>query len=176
STALPPRPWSLAVRLMVWYAVSSFTLVALIVAYLYWTLTANLDRQNDQFLADQALPLVNLLREGPVDNDAVQRQIELSKSGWPAPSVYLRLLNERGKGIASTPAMGLIIPKVVFPEPQPYDRGAVRGTTLVTGDDHSFRLLAVQTASPSGQPSFIIQVAMDRTHEEELLAGYRRNL
>ena len=55
------RSRSLAARLTVWYALSSFTLILLATGYLYWALARNLDREDDHFLADQALPLINLL-------------------------------------------------------------------------------------------------------------------
>ena len=54
---------SLAARLTIYYALSSFALVLLATGYLYWVLADQLDRENDRFLAEQALPLVNLLRE-----------------------------------------------------------------------------------------------------------------
>lgn len=169
------RRWSLAGQLTVLYFLSSFAIVLLATGYLYSALANNLDRQNDRFLVDQALPLVKLLQDQPSDFDAVRRQVELSRSGWPDPSVYLRVLDDHGEVIASTPVMGLVIPKSDFPEPQPYDRNTVQGKTIRSAE-RWFRLLTVQTVPPPGQPSFIIQMGMDRSLEEGLLIDYHRNL
>jgi len=162
--------------LTVWYSLTSFALVLAATSYLYWALAANLDEENDRFLADQALPVVNLLREQPIDPHAVRRQVELGRSFWADPNIYLRVLDEQGKPIASTPAMGLVIPGALFPPPQSYDRHNVQGKTFHSPDEHWFRLLAVYTSRGPGEPSFMIQTAVDRSHEEELLADYRRNL
>src|SRR5437763_13590528 len=92
------RSRSLAARLTVWYALSSFTLILLATAYLYWALARNLDREDDHFLAAQDLPLITLLRDAP-DRKTLRRQAELV---WPAPAappVSLRVLDEDKKVI-----------------------------------------------------------------------------
>lgn len=165
------RSWSLAGRLTVWYALASFMLILAATGYLYWALSASLDREDDHFLADQALPLVNLLGDR-ADHKAIRRQIELAWTARPDPNVYLRVL-EKHQAIADTPGMGLTIPRDAFPAPQRFDRDAVRGHDFRTPDDRPYRILAVH-AGPG--LSSIIQVAMDRSHAEELLADYRRNL
>src|SRR5437588_7345069 len=118
--------WSLAARLTVWYALSSFTLILLATAYLYWALARNLDREDDHFLADQALPLINLLRQTP-DRETLRRQVELAWPARPDPPVYFRVLNEHQKAIAHTPGMALVIEREEFGPPQTFDRNTVRG-------------------------------------------------
>jgi two-component system heavy metal sensor histidine kinase CusS len=167
------RRASLAGRLTLWYALSSFILVVLVTGYLYWALARNLDRVNDHFLADQALPLVNLLRDKGTDRKAVRRQIELAWTSRPDPNVYFRVLDSRNQVIADTPGMGLLIPRPDFLDAQAFDRNSVRGRNYDTADDHPFRILAVHT---DASPPFIIQVAMDRSQAAEVLADYRFNL
>jgi len=116
------------------------------------------------------LPLVNLLREH-TDRESLRRQIELAWPARPDPNIYLRVLDDRQQAVADTPSMGLTIPGEEFPPPQSFDRNTVRGQDHRTPDDRPFRMMAVTAG-----PSFTIQVAMDRTHAEELLADYRRNL
>jgi two-component system heavy metal sensor histidine kinase CusS len=173
--------------LTVWYALSSFILVLLATGYLYWALARNLDHENDRFLAEQALPLINLLRERTTDPKTLRRQIELALpapavqpvqpdsaiSPQPNPVVYLRVLDEHGQPIAATPIMGLEIPHTLFPEPQPFDRDTLHGQNHRAPDKRPFRLLAIYAGT---DPSFIIQAAMDQSHSEALLAGYRRDL
>ena len=77
--ALPPpaaaafRPWSLAARLTVWYVGSAFALVLCATGFLYWVLYTNLDREDDQFLADKVHILRALLRERPDDIKSIKR-------------------------------------------------------------------------------------------------------
>ena len=135
------RSRSLAARLTVWYALSSFTLILLVTGYLYWALARNLDREDDHFLADQALPLINLLRDAP-ERKTLRRQVELA---WPAhadPPVYLRVLDEDQKIIAATPGMNLVIPPEDFAEPQTFDRNTVRGQDFRSADAKSLALIA----------------------------------
>src|SRR5262245_4515661 len=169
-------PRSLAYRLTVWYALSSFTLVLLATGFLYWVLARNLERENDRLLADLVLPVVNLLRDQPSDPDAVRRQISLGRLGRNEPSLYLRVLDDRQQPIAETPSIGLVFARSEFPTPQEYSRDAARGRTVQTAADQSFRILAYQVAPLPQQPGYTVQAALDRTHEEELLADYRRNL
>ena len=57
------RPWSLAARLTAWYAGSSFALVLVASGLLYLALSRNLDKEDDQVLADKVNVL--LFARGP---------------------------------------------------------------------------------------------------------------
>src|SRR5437762_219344 len=48
-----PRSWSLAARLTAWYTASAFVLILLATGFLYWVLYSNLEREDDQYLADK---------------------------------------------------------------------------------------------------------------------------
>jgi two-component system heavy metal sensor histidine kinase CusS len=171
--------WSLALRQTLWHTLSSFILVVGATGYLYWALAAHLDRENDRFLSDQTLPVVNLLHDRPVDRQALRKQVELVQSAPQAPSIYFQVQNARRETIAITPSMGLVITQTDFPEPQPWERN-VRGQAFRSGIDQWFRIMAVSVApkkrSEADDPVYFVNVAMDRTHEEQLLADFRRNL
>jgi two-component system, OmpR family, heavy metal sensor histidine kinase CusS len=115
---------------------------------------------------------INLLREAP-DRKTLRRQVELAWPAQPDPPVYFRVLDERQQVIAATPGMALVFEREDFGEPQAFDRNTVRGKSFRSADDLPFRMVAVRTGS---EPPFIVQVARDRSHAEELLADYRRDL
>src|SRR5436309_662763 len=69
------RPWSIALRLTVWYAAAAFALVLLATGYLYWALARNLDREDDQFLADEVAAVRAALGEGAGDRAALERAV-----------------------------------------------------------------------------------------------------
>ena len=51
NTGAEPRPWSLALRLTLWYAGSAFALILVATGYLYWALVQQLDEEDDEWLA-----------------------------------------------------------------------------------------------------------------------------
>jgi two-component system heavy metal sensor histidine kinase CusS len=163
------RPWSLAARLTAWYAGSSFLLVLGATGFLYWALTTNLDREDDESLADEARTLAAALSDRPGDLVAVRQEVEAASAGRRYAPLYVRVLDAEGRPVAETPGLGDALPAAAFPPP---GAGAEpgRGVDVDSAAGRSFRALAVR-----GGPG-VVQVALDRTREEELLAGYRRDL
>ena len=108
--ALPPpaaaafRPWSLAARLTVWYVGSAFALVLCATGFLYWVLYTNLDREDDQFLADKVHILRALLRERPDDIKSIKREAEEEWAGRQVAQIAqpsgLSTLPQPGAGLA----------------------------------------------------------------------------
>src|SRR5437764_13916008 len=70
------QAWSLALRLTLWYTLSSFALLLAATGFLYWALAHNLDREDDEFLADKLHEIHTVLREPPGDAAAVRRELE----------------------------------------------------------------------------------------------------
>ncbi len=171
-------PWSLAGRLTAWYAASAFALVLLSTGLLYWGLVANLDHEDDEELTDKVRVLRAVLHDRPDDLRALREQVEW---GWAARQygqVHVRLLDERGTTLLETPGMGEPLPPGAFPSPlSPETDLEHRGVDLRSGSGTPFRVLAVRAGGDTtGQPARVIQVALNRTPEEELLSEYRRIL
>src|SRR5712691_6336221 len=85
--------WSLAARLTVWYAGSAFLLVVGATVVLYWALFSNLDREDDQFLEDKVRALATLLRAGPTDSAALQREVAGSPAARESSTIFVRILD-----------------------------------------------------------------------------------
>ncbi|MFO0930147.1 MAG: heavy metal sensor histidine kinase [Gemmataceae bacterium] len=162
-----PRRWSLAGRLTRWYTASSFLLLAASTGFLYLTLTSKLEAEDDQFLAEKVELVRMLLRDhtgpprvlpGPGDN------------ARGAAAVFLRVIGADGRALLTTAGMDEALPDTLFPPPSA--GAAIAGDERWLPDGRCFRLAAVRTADPDR----LIQVAMDRTQEEALLAAYRWNL
>ncbi len=175
--AASSRPWSLAARLTLWFFLSSFTLVFAATVYLYWALATNLDREDDHFLTDRARGLLALVRERPTDLEAIGKQVVLAGAAHPESPIYLRVLKEDGQVVAETPGMGDVLPSPVFSQTQA-DHGEVfSGHNHRSGNGRWFRVVAVRASiDPTRGSPLIVQAGMDRSHEEELLEDYRRNL
>ncbi len=80
-------------------------LLILATASLYIVLRTELDRSTEQFLADKLNVLRTMLQERPDDEDALREEIELESAARRYQQFYIRLLDERGVPIMTTPGM-----------------------------------------------------------------------
>ena len=166
--------WSLAARLTAWYAGSAFALILMATGFLYWALSRSLDREDDQLLADRVRVVRDVLRNRLGDLEAIRREIVETAQGRLNIQSYIRLIGQGGTALAETPGMSDILPVDSFPAPI---SGPGAGADLRTDDGRSFRGVAVRFEDgPAKNAIAAVQVAMDRSQEDELLADYRRNL
>jgi two-component system heavy metal sensor histidine kinase CusS len=169
----PVAAWSLAARLTAWYAGSAFALVLGATGFLYLAAVRNLDRLDDRLLGDRVRVLQSVLVNQPGDTAALRREVAEEWEAHQRAEIHVRILDEEGGVLVETPGVSQLLPSSSFPEPQPEpgqgaDANAAQGV---------FRVLAVQVGSGSpGYASHVIQVAVDRSLEVELQAGYRKNL
>lgn len=160
--------WSLAARLTAWYAGSAFVLILAAICFLYWALVTTLEREDDHFLADKARVLFTIVRESPDDVRELKQEIDRESLPRPAGQLYLRILDTSGRTIAETTGMGERLPPDRFPLAAVPEKAAERVAEINLAAGQSYRGLTVAVTDRR-----IIQVAMDRTGEEELLASYR---
>jgi two-component system heavy metal sensor histidine kinase CusS len=156
------RPWSLAGRLTAWYAGSAFALVLAATGFLYWALAAHLDRQDDQFLVEKVHSLEAILRDRPRDTATLRREAQEDR-------ISARILDARAAVIVETFGMAESLPHDAFPGPAP--GGEYAAADVLGREGRSFRTLTARD-----QAGRVIQVALDRSWDDELLAGYRRSL
>lgn len=121
------RPWSLAARLTLWYAASAFLLVLVATGYLYWALARQLDREDDQFLADKVTAVRAVLDARPGDGAALKREVEGSEAG----QTLVRVVDGRGEPVrVETPGMSEAIPPFGGALPAEYTSGNGRSYRL----------------------------------------------
>jgi two-component system heavy metal sensor histidine kinase CusS len=172
----PAGRWSLAARLTVWYAGSAFLLILGATGFLSWALHANLEREDDQFLKEKVQQLRAQLREGPAGEAALRRQVTADPSRRYA-HMAVRVLDAGGQVLAETPGLEEELPPAAFPDAVAAGAEPGRGVEVSLPSGRPYRLVAARaTLGPSGGDERVLQVAFDRTYEEELLAAYRRNL
>lgn len=165
---------SLAARLTLWYTVAAFSVVLASTAYLYWALGRNLDREDDEFLADQIHILRGLLRDRPLDDSGIKQEVEWESSVRQYARVYIRILDEDGRTLAETPGMGELLPPGLFPTPVPAVAAPKAGSDVESSGGKSFRTLSARADVGRGGRSIrSVQVALDREEEKELLADFR---
>ncbi len=170
------RPWSLAARLTAWYAASAFLILLAATGVLYWALDASLDRDDDGTLADRVLALRVALRHQPADADSLRREAEATWVGPRFNQFHTRILGENGNTIVQTPGMDLL-PVAVFPPPSETDGAPGPGTDWRSADGTPFRLVAARAVVGGPRPAaVVVQLALDRSQEDELLSAYRGTL
>src|SRR5947207_6012028 len=108
-------PRCLAARLTAWYAGSAFLLILAATGFLYWVLVANLDREDDQYLADKVRILRAFLREKPHDATPLRQEAEWEWAASQHAQFYMRILDEHGRSIVETPSMVEDLAPDVFP-------------------------------------------------------------
>jgi two-component system heavy metal sensor histidine kinase CusS len=163
---------ALAFRLTAGYALAGLLMVFFSTASLYFVLVAELDRSTDLFLADKLNVLRTMLRERPNDVDALREEVELESAARRYEHFYIRLLDERGTPLMATPGMAeqLDLPQTITQIQSRPDRGI----PMKGRQGQAFRVTsaAVPVGSPPTQTD-IIQIAIDVSQKEELLARYR---
>src|SRR5262245_33057644 len=161
------RPWSLAIRLTAYYAGSAFLIVAVATGYLYWAMARNVDLEDDRTLADKVRLVQSIMQAAPLDVPAIEQEANESWQASQHTMVFIRAIAGDGRTIAESPEMGALLPRELFP-PSASEPG--RGSSVETKSGRSYRLMAVENANG------IVEVATDRTLEQEILAGYEERL
>jgi two-component system heavy metal sensor histidine kinase CusS len=168
---LRPRR-TLAFQLSVAYSLAGLTLVILATASLYIVLRTELDRSTELFLADKLHVLRTMLRERPNDEDALREEIELESAARRYQQFYIRLLDEHGAPILATPGMA---EQLDLAELANRTRGRFERSMVMAGRQRQPFRVASASVSVGIPPihSDTVQIAIDVSQEEKLLARYR---
>lgn len=160
---------SIAARLTAWYTATAFSLVLVATGLLYWTLVQNMRADDQRMLADKVQVLRTLLHERGEDPAAL-KEVEWEWAAREYEQVYVRVLTAAQETLVETPGMAAALPARTLANltsASPSDIVEVRGT-----DGRRFRTV---TAAAGERPGtrHIIQVAVDLTHEQDMLSAYR---
>jgi len=163
---------TLAFRLTAGYALAGLSLVFLATAGLYLVLRTELERSTELFLADKVNVLRSMLRERPNAWDALREEIELESAARRYEQFYIRLLDQHGTPLLTTPGMEEQLDLKQFAnqlQNHPGPSVAMKGS-------HGQAFRVTSAAAPVGSSSTqtdTIQIAVDVSQQEELLALYR---
>lgn len=167
------RCWrTLAFRLTAGYALAGLFLVFASTASLYFVLRSELEKSTDLFLADKLHVIRTMLRDRPDDWDGLHEEIELESAARKYEHFYVRLLDERNQLLLMTPGMAeqLDISKFKLLS----RRQADLAVPMNGKNGQMFRatIATAEVGSPSTATD-TIQIAIDISQKEELLARYR---
>jgi len=155
------------------YALAGLLMVVVATASLYLVLVAELERSTDLFLSDKINVIRTMLRDRPNDWDNLREEVELESAARQYEQFYIRLLDERNTPVIATPGMSDQLDLEKFPsETHSLSRHAL---PMKGKNGRVFRVTT--TTVPVGLPptqSDTIQIAIDVSQKEALLARYRR--
>jgi two-component system, OmpR family, heavy metal sensor histidine kinase CusS len=173
STPIARRPRrTLAFRLTAAYSLGGLLLLLLGIASLYLVLRTELDRSTELFLADKLHVLRTMLRERPDDRDALREEIELESAARRYQRFYIRLLDERGAPVLTTPGMAEQLDITELAKRTQKHSG--HSISMMGRDGQAFRVAsAFAEVGTTPIRSDTIQIAIDISQEEQLLARYR---
>jgi two-component system, OmpR family, heavy metal sensor histidine kinase CusS len=163
---------TLAFRLTAGYALAGLLLLLFSTASLYLVLVTELERSTDLFLADKLNVIRTMLRERPDDVDGLREEVELESAARRYEQFYIRLLDERNAPLMSTPGMGDQVDLQLFPSQA--ETPPSRAVPMEGKNGRPFRVTSalVPVGSPPTETD-TIQIAIDVSQKEELLARYR---
>jgi len=163
---------TLAFRLTAAYSLVGLLLVLLATASLYIVLRQELNKSNEQFLADKLHVLRTMLRERPDDMDGLREEIELESAARRYQQFYIRLLDDHGVPILTTPGMAeqLDVAELIR-----RTRNRPEHSVPMMGFHGRPFQVASATAWATYSPARgdTIQIAIDISQEEGLLRRYR---
>jgi two-component system heavy metal sensor histidine kinase CusS len=163
---------TLAFRLTAAYSLAGLLLVLLGTVSLYIVLRTELDKSTDLFLSDKLHVLRTILRERPDDEDGLREEIELESAARRYQQFYIRLLDERGVPILTTPGMAEQVDLAELVN----RTGSSPERSIMMAGNHGRPFRVASAAAPVGTPlsgNDTIQIAIDVSQEEALLARYR---
>jgi two-component system heavy metal sensor histidine kinase CusS len=174
-----PRPcsWSIAGRLALLYTVSVCGMLILAVGFLYWALARNVAREGQQFLIDKIYVLRTIVRERLDDPAALVEELQWEGAARQFAKYYARVLDANGRTLLETPGMRDIVATSVFPASIAARETPEEAFKWRSPHGTSYLLMAAWAETQHVvNPLRLVQVALDVSHAEALLADYRRML
>lgn len=168
--------WAMTTSLTLYYTISFSALLALTSASIYWRLAHGLRQQQQDYLDQKLDLLTRVLQRQPLDRSGLEQEVrdEAELSGGSRSPFYLRILDPRDQFVVETDGMAASVPIGNFPAAQ---AGTRRQSEWRSANKGSFLLAsAAGPAAADASPRWRVQAALNITPEEDLLAGYRRDI
>jgi two-component system, OmpR family, heavy metal sensor histidine kinase CusS len=168
------RPRSLAARLTAWYALSVFVIVTAAGGLLYFGLEKSLLDDEDAYLNLRIQVIRSILRDRPEDSAGLKWVVESKPLGLHSARNLARVLDIAGNEVAEAPGMDDFLPSEAFPRPTPLGQEPTSGTDVLFANGKTFRVMSAFAQLGSSGAARIIEVSVDRTRDQEVLAKFRR--
>ena len=161
---------SITLRLTVLYLAVTLATLVLTLGFLHRTLEDDLEFEDTDFLNERIASIQSIIARHPDTSDALKEHLQIDQSHQHT-RYLVRVQDAHGNTILETPGMATI-PSVQFPPP--VISGQPLGRAFKYREGASHYLLNAAWAEKTEEMHFrLVQVALDVTDEEALMAKYR---
>lgn len=169
--------WSITGWLTFLYAVTTFAMLALSGAFLYRVLANHVERKDNLFLATKVHVIRKALLTYSEHPEVLAHEINWDIGSLQATPWYSRVLDKDGRTVAETLGMAEILPPGLFHDPIGATEVPTRARKWQSSEGKSYFLVAARATHPGEKAAYsTIQVALDVSHDTELLMEYQQNL
>lgn len=171
---------SIVMRMTAWYAGTSFLLILIATGFMYWTIAANLEAEDQRILSNTATNLKYLLH-ATVNLNAAKHMLATPSESLARPHlIWIRVIALNGQTQMETKGMDKVLPVSDFPPQmgvQPHHDviRTIQTRSAQTSTEQLFQTLSGRVIDGNGAGR-MFQVAIDRTDEQRLLIRYRERL
>ena len=165
--------WCIATRITVYAVAATCAMLVAVIAISHWQFAQGLSRDRLLYLGDELSELRAAVRERGA---GAQEEIHAESAAHGLLPYYVRLLNETGRLLATSPDMPDALHDIPFPEPIATTESLGSTTSANLSDGRSLLLLAANAETPDAGPQWVLQIALDVTYDGVLLRNYRRIL
>jgi two-component system, OmpR family, heavy metal sensor histidine kinase CusS len=166
--------WSIAQQLTLFQALSTFTILALASAVMYWGLVTSLHERSNLYIKDEINKVRTILELEGVEG--LVREMAIESEALQFTQHYIRLMDLQGQILFTTPEMEAYLPISFFPDPPSEDgQWRLEKSMWQAPNDHHYQLVTSRMDLEGAAPR-ILHLTKDLTRREELIALYQRKL
>lgn len=162
------EPRSIASQLVFLFTLAASFLLCCGLGVLYWTFVRHALEEDNAVLADKVLALRADLNKAR-DPRTLHEELKVLHAGGERVAYWVRIVNSEGATVAETPGMDVLLPARTFPPAQSASPSARSPKDYRTGGNY-FAL--VTTVEEAGGRSYTMQVAQDRSRDEQFVKQF----
>ena len=161
------EPRSIASRLVLLFTFAATLLLSCGLGVFYWIVVRHAFEEDNAVLADKISAIIADLKTGEGPN--ILREELRAPRGGERAAYWVRVLSAEGRTLTETPGMERVLPANIFP--------TASGSTSPLGNPRDYHrkgklFSLVSTVEQSTGRSFVIQVAQDRSEDEEFKKNF----
>ncbi len=172
---MPSTSWSIIRRMRTLYALSAAVIFSLASGLLYWGLLNTLEEQSNHHINEE-INVIKTMANEPTGWNLLTKKLETSHAVRELTMIHARILDQTGRVVLQTQKMEEILPPALFPAATEDDitDGKVAWQT-VHGTSYLLRSVRL-TNSPDARQEKFLQIALDLSHFDKVLADFRKLL
>lgn len=173
-----PKPtdtssWSITTRITVYAVAAVCVMLIAVIAISHWQFAHGLRRDRLLFLADELREMRTAVKELGAN---AQEEIHAESIAHSFLPYFVRLLDEDGRLLATSPDTPDVLHDLPFPEPAAVTDVIGSIELYRVPDGRAFLALAAWAETPDAGRQWVLQIALDVTYDDVLLRNYRNTL